>query len=62
LSFILKVIIPIFNANTLQGQKINNFISFYKACELIKNKAHFTEEGLKTIKDLKSNMNTGMKD
>lgn len=59
LSFILKVIIPLFNNNILQSQKIKNFISFYMACVLIKDKAHFTKEGLKIIKDIKSNMNTG---
>lgn len=61
LTFILKVIIALFNSNPLQSKKVMNYISFSKACLLIKNKAHFTKEGLKIIKDLKSNMNRGIK-
>lgn len=57
------VIIPLFKDNFLVLQKkINKVLKFYKALELIKIKAHFTEEGLKIIKDIKINMNTDMKD
>jgi hypothetical protein len=63
LSFILKIIIiPLFNSNTLQSHKIKIFIIFYKACELIKDKAHLTEEGIKIIKYIKSKMNTVIRD
>jgi hypothetical protein len=61
LSFILKVIIPLFNKSPLQSRKVKDYLSFNSVCELIKDKAHLTEEGLIKIKNIKSNMNTGRK-
>lgn len=42
LSFILDVIIPLFNSNPLQSSKFKDYLSFCSACQLIKNKAHFS--------------------
>ena len=60
-AFIIEVIIPLFKNNSLQSKKLNNYLSFCSACDLIKDKAHLTEEGLKKIRDIKSNMNTQRK-
>jgi hypothetical protein len=57
-SFILEVLIPLFNKNPLQSRKVKDYNSFCSACYLIKDKAHLTEEGLIKIKSIKSNMNT----
>jgi hypothetical protein len=57
-SFILEVLIPLFNNNSLQSRKVEDYNSFCSACYLIKDKAHLTEEGLIKIKNIKSNMNT----
>jgi hypothetical protein len=49
-----------FQKNSLQGSK---WISFQKWCHillLVKNKVHFTPEGLQTIKQLKKSMNVFM--
>ena len=63
LSFILEIIIPLFNNNPLQSSKLKDYWSFCSACQLIKNKAHLTEEGggVTKINDLKNNMNRGRK-
>ncbi len=58
LSFIMEVIIPLFNNSSLQSRKVKEYLSFCSACELIVNKAHFTKERVIKIKDLKNNMNT----
>jgi len=58
LSFMLEVIIPIFNNNPLQNSKLKDYLDFRLACLLIKDKSHFTEEGVIKIKNLKNNMNT----
>lgn len=62
LSFILEVIILIFNNNCLQSRKLKDYLSFCSACQLINDKAHLTEEGLIKIKDIKNNMNSKRKD
>ena len=59
LSFMLEVIIPLFKKSSLQSSKFKDYLSFCLACELIKNKAHFTEDGYIKIKHIKNNMNTG---
>jgi len=55
---ISEQVIPFFINNPLQSSKLLNFIDFCKACDLIKEKAHFTEEGIATLKEIKSGMNT----
>jgi len=54
----LNVIIPLFNNNPLQSSKLKDYISFYSAYQLIKDKAHLTEKGAVKIKYLKNTMNT----
>lgn len=61
LSFMLEVIIPLFNDNLLQSSKLKNYLSFRLACQLIKDKAHLTKEGSIKIKDIKNNMNSKRK-
>ena len=59
LSDINEKIIPFFKKYPLIGSKNRDFIDFCKAAELIKNKAHFTSEGLDEIIKIKAQMNTG---
>ena len=54
-------IIPFFERNLILGAKYSDFADFCKVAELMKKKVHLTEEGLKEIKKIKSNMNTGRK-
>jgi len=48
-SDIQNKIIPFFNKNRIQGIKSLDYQDWCKAAELIKNKAHLTEEGLDQI-------------
>lgn len=52
-------IIPFFLKYPLLGFKSLNFLDFKKVVEIMKNKEHLTEEGLKKIKKIKASMNTG---
>ena len=45
----------------LNGSKILNFKDFNKVVNIMKTKGHLTKKGLKTIIDIKKNMNTGRK-
>jgi len=56
---ISEQILPFFINNPLQSSKLLDFIDFCKACDLIKEKAHLTEEGIANLKLIKSGMNTG---
>lgn len=56
---ISEQLVPLFNQYPLQSSKMKNFLDFCLACEIIKTKAHLTEDGIKTLKSLKSGMNTG---
>jgi len=58
LSFMLEVIIPLFDNNPLQSSKLKDYLSFCSACQLIKDKFHLTKEGMAKIKHFKDNMNT----
>jgi len=59
-SNIAEKIIPFLTKYPLQGIKSLNFASFLKCAELIKNKAHLTQEGLDKIREIKAGMNTGL--
>ena len=59
---IYENVIPFFTNYPLESSKLLNFQDFCKACDLIKEKAHLTEEGIAKIKIIKSGMNTGRKD
>ena len=61
LSDINNKIIPFFNKYQIEGVKSKDFEDFCKAAELMRNKAHLTEEGLSKIREIKSGMNTGRK-
>ena len=47
---------------SLQTSKLLNFQDFCKACDLIKDKVHLTEEGIAKLKLIKSGKNKGRKD
>lgn len=51
-------IVPFFNAYPLQGVKSLNFSDWKLAVEIMENKGHLTEEGLKKIQTIKMGMNT----
>lgn len=52
-------IIPFFRSYPVIGVKSKDFEDFCLVCELINNKSHLTDEGLDTIREIKSGMNTG---
>ena len=60
-SDILEKVIPFFQKNLIQGVKNEDFLDFCKVAELIKNKVHLTEEGLKEIRLIKDGTNRGRK-
>jgi hypothetical protein len=59
LSDVCAKIIPLFNKYPLVGAKKQDYLDFVKVAELVKNKAHLTEEGLNQIIKIKSGMNKG---
>lgn len=58
-SDIHEIIIPFFKKHPIPGAKSQDFNDFCLVVELIKNKAHLTEEGLDQIRHIKTRMNTG---
>jgi hypothetical protein len=58
LSDIESIIVPLFNNHPLIGNKKFYFLDFCKIVSLVKNKEHLTLEGLESIKQIKSGMNT----
>lgn len=58
-SDITSKIIPFFDKYPLQGAKAKDYADFRKVVELVKNKAHLTEEGLNQIRKIKEGMNRG---
>jgi len=59
LSDIYGKIIPLLEKYPLVGSKQQDYLDFRKAAELMKSKAHLTEEGLDEIKQIKGGMNRG---
>ena len=57
-SDIKNKIIPIFDKCILLGTKKEDFQDFKKVAELMESKDHLTEEGIKKITFIKSNMNS----
>lgn len=51
-------IIPFFEKYPIQGKKLLDFQDFCKVAELMKEKAHITNEGLNEIRKIKARMNT----
>ncbi len=61
LSAILSIIIPLFNKYDLQGvlrKKKLDYLDFCKIALLLKNKDHFSDQGLELITQIKEGMNT----
>ena len=54
-------IIPFFEKYPIEGLKSLDFEDFKKVCKLIENKKHLTPLGIKTILDIKLNMNQNRK-
>lgn len=52
-------IIPFFKKYPIEGIKYWDFLDFVKVAELMENKAHLTEEGLREIRTIKAGMNRG---
>jgi hypothetical protein len=50
-------LIPFLNEYPLLGVKKEDYLEFVQIAELIKSKAHLTDEGLEKIKLVMSNMN-----
>lgn len=56
---ITNVIIPFFNQNSLIGIKLYDYLDWCKIHSLMINRSHLTAEGIISIRDIKSGMNTG---
>jgi len=56
---ITNVIIPFFNNNSIIGIKLYDYLDWCKIHSLMINRSHLTAEGLISIRDIKSGMNTG---
>ena len=54
-------IIPLFKTYKIEGDKFKDFNDFCRVAELMKNKAHLTQDGLDQIRQIKAGMNTGRK-
>lgn len=55
---ISEKIVPFFKEHMIEGIKREDFEDWYKVVELVKSKAHLTEDGVKKIREIKSGMNT----
>jgi len=53
-----SIIVPLFNNYPLIGYKKFDYLDFCKVVSIVKNKDHLTLEGLDSIKQIKSGMNT----
>ncbi|OAX31767.1 homing endonuclease, partial [Rhizopogon vinicolor AM-OR11-026] len=58
---ILEKIIPFFDKYPILGIKRLDFEDFKKVSQIVKSKKHLTPEGIKTILEIKSNMNQNRK-
>jgi hypothetical protein len=56
---ITNVIIPFFNNNYIIGIKLYDYLDWCKIHSLMINRSHLTAEGIISIRDIKSGMNTG---
>jgi hypothetical protein len=56
---ITNIIIPLFSNYRIGGTKLEDYLDFCRAAELMENKAHLTKEGLDTITALRLGMNRG---
>ena len=60
-SDIYDKLIPFFTKYPLESSKRLDYLDFNKGCDIINRKGHLTEEGLQTLKAIKSRMNTKRK-
>lgn len=51
-------ILPFFKYHTIKGIKRKDFEDWSRVAELIRSKAHITEDGVEKIREIKSGMNT----
>lgn len=58
---IVNKIIPFFKNYPIVGVKALDFAYFCRVTEIMKNKAHLTQEGIKEIKKITAGMNKGSK-
>lgn len=56
---ITNIIIPLFSNYRIGGTKLEDYLDFCRAAELMENKVHLTKEGLDTITALRLGMNRG---
>jgi hypothetical protein len=61
LSDIINIVIPIFKKNSLFGVKLFDYLDWCEIAKLMNDGKHLTVEGLKSIRSIKSGMNTGRK-
>jgi hypothetical protein len=59
LSDLCEKIIPFFNKYQIQGVKHLDYLDGCKVAELMKNRVHRTEQGLKQIRQIKAGINKG---
>ena len=58
---ITNKIVPFFNQYSIIGIKLYDYLDWCKIHSLMKNKAHLTADGIISIREIKSGMNTGRK-
>ena len=56
---ITNIIIPFFNKNPIMGIKLYDYLDWCKIHTLMLNRSHLTVEGIHSIREIKSGMNTG---
>lgn len=56
---ITNIIIPFFNKNPIIGIKLYDYLGWSKIHSLMVNRSHLTAEGINSIREIKSGMNTG---
>ena len=60
-SDITNKIVPFFNPNPIIGVKLYDYLDWCKIHSLMVNRSHLTVEGINSIREIKSGMNTGRK-
>ena len=58
---ITNIIIPFFEKNPIFGIKLYDYLDWCKIHSLTVNRSHLTVEGINSIREIKSGMNTGRK-
>ena len=57
LSSIIDIIIPFFNNHHVAGVKLQDYLDWCKAADIIKTKSHLTQSGLNELQKIKAGMN-----